>query len=76
MGGERRESNVFSKNRFRSKYVEHGLTAVEVARIMEISPTTLYRKINGESDFTRLEIQKFRAALGLSSEEISYIFFC
>lgn len=66
---------MFSKNRFKSKCVEHGLKAVEVARIMKISPTTLYRKLSGESDFTRSEIQAFKERLGLSADEVAYIFF-
>lgn len=66
---------MFSKNRFKSKYVEHGLTAVEVARIMKISTTTLYRKINGETDFTRREIQRFQEELRLNADEIAHIFF-
>lgn len=37
---------------------------------------TLSRKMNGESDFTRSEIQLFRSELGLSAKEIDYIFFC
>ena len=40
------------------------------------NPATLSRKMNGESDFTRNEIQLFRSKLGLSAREIDYIFFC
>lgn len=65
---------MFSKDRFRAKYIEHGLKAADVARIMGISTATLYRKTSGESDFTRNEIQLFRAELGLSASEIAYIF--
>lgn len=67
---------MFNKRRFKAKYIECGLKFVDVARIMGISPTTLYRKIQGKSDFTRREIQCFRIALGLSADEIEYIFFC
>lgn len=66
---------MLNKSRFKAKYIERGLKAADVARIMGISPTTLYRKLGGESDFTRSEIQKFQEALSLSADEIAYIFF-
>lgn len=65
---------MFDKNRFQAKYIEHGLSAVGVARIMGINPATLSRKVNGEYDFTRNEIQLFRVELGLTAEEVADIF--
>lgn len=67
---------MFDKNHFQSKYVEHGLNSADIAKIMGINPATLSRKVNGESDFTRNEIQLFRSALELTADEIDYIFFC
>ena len=67
---------MFNKDHFQAKYIEHGLNAVDVAKIMGINPATLSRKMNGESDFTRNEIQLFRSKLELSAREIDYIFFC
>lgn len=67
---------MFNKDHFQAKYIEHGLNAVDVAKIMGINPATLSRKMNGESDFTRNEIQLFRSELGLSASEIDHIFFC
>ena len=67
---------MFNKDHFQAKYIEHGLNAAAVAKIMGINPATLSRKMNGESDFTRNEIQLFRSELGLSAREIDYIFFC
>ena len=66
---------MLNKSRFKAKYIERGLKAAEVARMMKISPTTLYRKLSGESDFTRSEIQAFKERLGLSADEVAYIFF-
>lgn len=66
---------MFNKNLFKSKYIEHNLKAADVAVILGINPATLARKMSGESDFTRNEIQLFRAALNLSAEDIASIFF-
>ena len=66
---------MFNKNLFKSKYIEHNLNAADVAVILGINPATLARKMSGESDFTRNEIQLFRAALNLSAEDIASIFF-
>ncbi len=66
---------MFNKNLFKSKYIEHNLKASDVALILGINPATLARKMSGESDFTRNEIQLFRAALNLNAEEIESIFF-
>lgn len=66
---------MFNKNLFKSKYIEHNLKAADVAVLLGINPATLTRKMSGESDFTRNEIQLFRMALNLSAEEIENIFF-
>lgn len=66
---------MFNKKHFQSKYIERGMTSADIAKIMGINPATLSRKVNGESDFTRNEIQLFRSALSLTASEIEYIFF-
>ena len=66
---------MFNKNLFQAKYTEHGLNASDIARIMGINTATLSRKLNGESDFTRNEIQLFRFALHLTSDAVVSIFF-
>ena len=66
---------MFDRNLFRAKVVEKGLTLKEVAVIIGVKETTLYRKMNGDSDFTRNEIQIFREKLRLSAAEIDSIFF-
>lgn len=60
---------------FKAKCVEKGMSTPDIARILGINEATLYRKISGESDFTRNEIQLFRQALGLTSCEMDAIFF-
>lgn len=66
---------MFDRKRFRAKVIEKGLTLQKIAEIMGIKEATLYRKMNGDSDFTRNEIQLFREKLGLSAAETDAIFF-
>lgn len=68
-------AHVFNKKMFKAKCVEKGMSTRDIARILGINEATLYRKISGESDFTRNEIQIFRQALGLTSCEMDAIFF-
>ncbi len=49
---------MFDRLKFLGKVKERGKTIQEVADFLGINPATLYRKMNGESDFFREEIQK------------------
>lgn len=66
---------MFNKSLFRDTLVEHNLTIKKAAQIVGINEVTLYRKMSGESDFTRNEIQLFREKLSLSESEMNAIFF-
>ena len=66
---------MFSRDAFRAKIVANGKTMKDAATAIGCSEASLSRKVNGTSDFTRNEIQLFREAFGLSSEEVSLIFF-
>ena len=48
---------MFDKKRFRFQLILCGKTIKETADALSINEATLYRKINGESDFYRNEIQ-------------------
>lgn len=67
---------MFNRDLFRAKCIEHGIRTQDAAQIMGINPATLSRKMGGQSDFTRNEIQLFRAALHLTPQETDAIFFC
>lgn len=54
---------------------KNGKTKDSVAAMLGLNPATLYRKLNGTSDFTRLEIQTLRFAFCLSAEDVDKIFF-
>ena len=64
---------MFNRDLFRAKCIEHGIRTQDAAQIMGINPATLSRKMGGQSDFTRNEIQLFRAALHLTPQE-TYFF--
>ena len=48
---------MFDKNKFRVCLILKGKKVADIADSLGINVTTLYRKINGESDFYRNEIQ-------------------
>lgn len=66
---------MFNRNLFRAKVVAMGMTLEEVARQMGINPSTLDRKMSGNSDFTRSEIQSLRKMLTMTADECDSIFF-
>lgn len=66
---------MFNENKFRGKIAETRLTLASVASSIGINPATLNRKMSGESDFTRSEMQNLRAVLNLTPEEFEAIFF-
>lgn len=51
------------------------MTLTGLSAAIGINPATLNRKMSGESDFTREEIQKIRNILYLTDEELNGIFF-
>lgn len=75
MLGREVKEKMFRKNMFRAKLAEAGITLKEAAAIIGVSETTLYRKENGQSDFTRNEIQLLKQALKLSPKDVEAIFF-
>lgn len=66
---------MFNRNLFRAKVIAMGMTLEEVARRMGINPSTLDRKMSGNSDFTRSEIQSLRKMLTMTADECDSIFF-
>lgn len=66
---------MFDKNKFKGRIVELGLSVDKVANLLGINAATLYRKMNGDSDFSRGEIQLLKDVLNLSGKEMEDIFF-
>jgi hypothetical protein len=61
--------------KFRSALILKGETYKNIAELLNINVTTLYRKLNGESDFYRSEIDTIAKHLKLTLEEVEEIFF-
>ncbi|WP_462133211.1 helix-turn-helix domain-containing protein [Peptostreptococcus stomatis] len=51
------------------------IKAIDLIKVMGISEATYYRKVNGNSEFTRNEIQAIKDTLNLSMDDIGKIFF-
>lgn len=66
---------MFDKNLFKFHAGRVNVSMETIANKLGINATTLYRKINGESDFTRGEVQLLRMILGLTTDEADRIFF-
>ena len=66
---------MFDKKEFEQVLRDNRYTNPELARIIRMDPSTLWRKINGISDFYRRDIERIKAALKLSAEQVDRIFF-
>lgn len=66
---------MFNKRKFRASVIAAGMTMDGIAESLRINISTLYRKMNGSSDFTRTEIQKLQKILKLDISMINEIFF-
>ena len=66
---------MFCVTEFNAMLARFSKTKEDVAVMLGINPATLYRKINGQSDFTRQEIQTIRCAFNLDADTLDKIFF-
>lgn len=66
---------MLNVKKFRSVLILEGKTYKNIAELLNINITTLYRKLNGESDFYRNEIDCIAKYLKLTLEEVEEIFF-
>ena len=63
---------MFDVNEFNSAIVKKGDNAEKAAKIMDMNPATLYRKMNGKSDFYRKEISKFCKYYNVNPNQIFF----
>lgn len=67
---------MFNENRFKAAIIEKGLSLQDVANAMQITVPTLYRKMNGKSDFYRNEMIAYCDLLGINdASKMNDIFF-
>ncbi|EFE47659.1 hypothetical protein HMPREF0863_00299 [Erysipelotrichaceae bacterium 5_2_54FAA] len=64
---------IFDEHAMRLLLASKGLTIEAWAKALNISKVTLYRKMSGESDFWRDEIQK--TCEFVEEKSLNYIFF-
>lgn len=65
----------FQVNEFRAEMVRQGMTVNDVSEKIGIDRASMYRKMNGTSDFMRNEIEKIINVLHLSGDDVLRIFF-
>lgn len=66
---------MFDKALFLYHVARKNMTLGDVSTMLKMHPATLTRKMNGESDFTRNEIQRLKKFLELSVIDADKIFF-
>jgi hypothetical protein len=72
---KRKEMNKMNSLLLEMKMKERGKSQEYMANVLNMAPSTYYRKRIGESEFTRRELQVIRFELDLTAEEFDAIFF-
>lgn len=65
---------MLNANKLKAKIVEKGMPIIQVCKILNIAPSTFYRKLKNNS-FEIGEVDKIVRVLSLSFEEATSIFF-
>ena len=66
---------MFDEKALRHAMIDADCTMKELAKTCEISPSALYRRVNGRISFTLGEIEKCSGRLNLSPDRRNKIFF-
>lgn len=61
--------------KLKSRVIESGITVKEIAGEIGVNPATIYRKINGKSQFTADEMIKIKKMLHIDTVSFCNIFF-
>lgn len=62
--------------KLKAKLVEKDISIIELANILSIDKSTVYRKLNKSGDsFTVKDVEKIAKALSLTYDDINHIFF-
>lgn len=60
---------MFSEKKFKAQMIMAGVNHAELASLLGINPSTLYRKIKNDGDFSREEISKLVEILGIDNPQ-------
>ena len=60
---------------FNAMLARHGKKRDDVAKLLGVNPSTVSRKLKGDSEFKGSEIMKIKLYFELSPEEVDIIFF-
>ena len=66
---------MFDKALFLYHVTRKNMTLGAISAMLKINPATLTRKMSGESDFTRDEVQRLKNFLELSVVDADKVFF-
>ncbi len=66
---------MFKSELLKSVMVSKKVSSTYLADKIGINITTFYKKMNGQSEFTRSEMSIIKAVLNLSKDEMDSIFF-
>ena len=66
---------MFDRKRFYEALDARGVSVTKLAELLKVHQATLFRKIKGDTEFTRAEMQAVREALAIDQKELDSIFF-
>ena len=66
---------MFNKNKFNAQLALIGMSKGELAQLLGINESTLYRKINNDGSFDRAEIRKLITIMHIEPQDVDAIFF-
>lgn len=64
-----------NQTEFKVAQIRAGLSKEDIAKELGLNLATVYRKINGESEFTLSELRLLKKILGLTNSDVDRIFF-
>ncbi len=66
---------MFDESKFKYFVIKNGSNLTNTAKAINVTYSTLRRKMTGESDFTREEVQALRDYLKMSPADVEEVFF-
>lgn len=57
----------FDKKKFKAELALRGMSMKDLAKLLKINESTIYRKFNADGDFSREEISKIITIMGIEN---------